>query len=107
MKCALAELSRRNVFRVAAAYIIVGWILLQVASIEAPAMNLPGWAISFVLYVLIIGSSLSNWEPRTNKESASSLHRLAFLKATNLMGGDERKHWKKSASISGFIEKHI
>lgn len=53
-----AELSRRNVFRVAAAYVIVGWIVLQVAAIAAPAMNLPGWAVSFVLFVIIIGFPL-------------------------------------------------
>lgn len=50
-----SELSRRNVFRVAAAYAIVGWIILQAASIMAPAMGLPGWAVSLVLYVLFIG----------------------------------------------------
>lgn len=55
----LSELSRRNVFRVAAAYVIVGWILLQVASIAAPAMHLPDWAVSLVLYILIIGFPLA------------------------------------------------
>lgn len=59
MSSFLTELSRRNVFRVAAAYVIVGWIVLQVASITAPAMNLPEWAVSFVLYVLMIGFPLA------------------------------------------------
>lgn len=58
MKQFLSELSRRNIFRVAAAYVIVGWIVLQVASIVAPAMGLPGTAVSFVLFAILMGFPL-------------------------------------------------
>lgn len=54
-----SELRRRNIFRVAAAYVVLGWVLLQVASIVAPALSLPGWAVSFVLFILIIGFPLA------------------------------------------------
>ena len=36
----LGEMKRRKVFRVAAAYIVLGWLLIQVADIIAPMMNL-------------------------------------------------------------------
>jgi len=49
------ELKRRNVFRVAAAYIIVGWLLLQVSDTLVPALYLPGWFHSGVAFLLIIG----------------------------------------------------
>jgi len=43
------ELKRRNVFRVAVAYIIVGWLVLQVADTLAPALrlrsSLQAWAV--------------------------------------------------------------
>ena len=51
----LAELKRRNVFRVALAYIIVGWVVLQVAEFLAPLLQLPEWTVSFALYLGIIG----------------------------------------------------
>lgn len=51
----LAELRRRNVFKVAAAYAIVGWLLIQVATVFAPALNLPGWTVRFVAFVLVLG----------------------------------------------------
>jgi len=50
-----AELKRRNVFRVAAAYIIVAWLLLQVSDTLVPALHLPEWFHSGVAFVLIIG----------------------------------------------------
>jgi len=50
-----AELKRRNVFKVAAAYIIVAWLLLQVSDTLIPALHLPEWFNSGVAFVLIIG----------------------------------------------------
>lgn len=49
------ELKRRNVFRVAAAYLIVGWLILQVGEVLAPALRLPDWTTSAVVYFLILG----------------------------------------------------
>ena len=53
------ELKRRNVFRVAIAYIIVSWLLLQVADTLAPALRLPEWFQSGVAFVLILGFPLA------------------------------------------------
>jgi TolB-like protein len=50
-----AELKRRNVIKVAAAYVIVGWLLLQVSDTLVPALHLPGWFHSGVAFILIIG----------------------------------------------------
>jgi len=49
------ELKRRNVFKVAVAYIIVAWLLLQVSDTLVPALHLPEWFNSGVAFVLIIG----------------------------------------------------
>jgi len=49
------ELKRRNVFRVAIAYGIVAWLLLQVSDTLVPALHLPEWFNSGVVFVLIIG----------------------------------------------------
>jgi TolB-like protein/predicted Zn-dependent protease len=51
----LSELKRRNVFRVAAAYAVIGWILMQVASIVFPALHLPYWTVTFVAVLLLLG----------------------------------------------------
>jgi len=53
------ELRRRNVVRVAVAYAIVGWVLIEVSSVIAPAMNLPNWATSLVVFFVILGFPLA------------------------------------------------
>ena len=55
MAALVSELKRRNVFRVAFAYIIVGWVVLQVAEFLAPLLQLPEWTVSFALFLGIIG----------------------------------------------------
>ena len=48
----LSELRRRNVFRVAAAYLVVGWMLIQIVTlIEAP-LSLPEWTDTLVIVLL-------------------------------------------------------
>jgi TolB-like protein len=51
----LEELNRRNVFKVAFAYLVVGWVVLQVAEFISPLLRLPEWTVSFALYIGIIG----------------------------------------------------
>ncbi len=41
----IAELKRRNVFRVGVAYAIVGWLLIEVASVLLPTFNAPDWDV--------------------------------------------------------------
>ncbi|NNE05356.1 MAG: hypothetical protein HKN15_06500 [Xanthomonadales bacterium] len=53
------ELKRRNVFKVAAAYIIVGWLIMQVGDTLAPALHLPDWINSALAFFLILGFPLA------------------------------------------------
>jgi adenylate cyclase len=50
-----AELRRRNVFRVAAAYLVVGWLVMQIVSVMTPALELPDWVDGFFAVFLIVG----------------------------------------------------
>ncbi len=50
-----SELKRRNVVRVGIAYLVIGWVLIEVSDTIAPMMSLPEWAPSLILYVLILG----------------------------------------------------
>ena len=51
----IKELQRRNVFRVAAAYVVVAWLLLQVGATLEPALHLPDWVDSLLAFFLILG----------------------------------------------------
>jgi len=50
-----AELKRRNVPRVAAAYLVFGWLMLQIVSVLAPMLELPAWVARSLLLLLAIG----------------------------------------------------
>ena len=54
-----SELKRRNVFKVAAAYIVVGWLILQVGEVLSPALRLPDWVSSTLAFFVILGFPLA------------------------------------------------
>ena len=49
------ELKRRNVFRVGIAYLVLGWVVIQITDTVAPALNLPDWTLALVTWIGIIG----------------------------------------------------
>ncbi|MBP7417623.1 MAG: hypothetical protein KA911_03385 [Xanthomonadales bacterium] len=51
----VAELKRRNVLKVGAAYLVVAWLLIQVVATLAPQLQLPDWAPRLITLVLMIG----------------------------------------------------
>jgi TolB-like protein/Tfp pilus assembly protein PilF len=49
------ELRRRNVYKVAVAYAVVGWLLIQVATQVFPFLEVPSWAIRLIILAIAIG----------------------------------------------------
>ncbi len=49
------ELKRRNVYKVAVAYVVVSWLLIQAASIMLPAFEAPAWVMKVLISALLIG----------------------------------------------------
>jgi len=49
------ELKRRNVIRETLVYILIAWVILQVASIILPIFNAPQWILQTLTLALIIG----------------------------------------------------
>jgi TolB-like protein/tetratricopeptide (TPR) repeat protein len=49
------ELRRRNVFRVGAAYLVLGWVVVQITDVVAPALGLPEFTLKLVIWLGAIG----------------------------------------------------
>jgi TolB-like protein/Tfp pilus assembly protein PilF len=49
------ELKRRNVYKVAIAYAVVGWLLIQVATQVFPFFEIPNWGIRLTVLIIAIG----------------------------------------------------
>ena len=50
-----AELKRRNVYKVAVAYAVVAWLLMQIASQIFPFFEIPNWVVRLVVLLLVVG----------------------------------------------------
>jgi len=55
----IAELQRRSVFKVGAAYLVVAWLTIQAASIMFPTFEAPAWALRVFIFVLMLGFPLA------------------------------------------------
>ena len=53
------ELKRRNVVRVGIAYVVIGWLLAQVADLAFDAFDAPDWVLKSVLIILLLGLPLA------------------------------------------------
>ncbi|MDX1554813.1 MAG: tetratricopeptide repeat protein [Xanthomonadales bacterium] len=51
----IAELHRRNVFRVSVGYVVSCWLLAQVADLVLEAIGAPDWAMKTILLVFVLG----------------------------------------------------
>jgi len=54
-KSFLGELKRRNVYKVAVAYAVVAWLLVQVATQVFPFLEIPNWVVRSVIVLVVIG----------------------------------------------------
>jgi TolB-like protein/Tfp pilus assembly protein PilF len=49
------ELKQRSVYKVAVAYAVIGWLLVQVATQVFPFFEIPNWAVRLVVLVIVVG----------------------------------------------------
>ena len=50
----IGELKRRNVFKVAVAYLVASWLIIQLTDILVPMLTLPEWVSRFVFLLLVV-----------------------------------------------------
>ena len=55
MSTLFQEFKRRNVIRVAVAYAIMSWLVMQVADMAVPALHLPEWVNSLIFLLVVLG----------------------------------------------------
>jgi TolB-like protein/Tfp pilus assembly protein PilF len=51
----LSELKRRNVYKVAVAYVVIAWLLIQAGSILFPTFDAPAWVMKILVVLLVLG----------------------------------------------------
>src|SRR4051812_6727842 len=51
----VGELRRRNIFKVAAAYAVVAWLIIQIATATFPYLEIPRWCVRLVIVLVALG----------------------------------------------------
>jgi hypothetical protein len=72
-----AKLKRRNVYKIAVAYAVVSWLLVQIATQVFPFFEIPNWAVRLVALLLILGFPVAlilSWDPRLQKLCQEQSH---------------------------------
>src|SRR5438552_5935451 len=50
-----AELKRRNVYKVAVGYAVVGWLLIQITTQVFPFFEIPNWGVRLIVLLIVVG----------------------------------------------------
>src|SRR5207237_10252333 len=77
-----AELKRRNVYKVAVAYAVVGWLLIQVATQTFPFLEIPNWAPRLVIMLVAIGFPIALILAWAFESTAEGIKRTEVADAT-------------------------
>ena len=59
MRKFFVELKRRKVYRVAGAYIVAAWVLIQVATQVSPFLEIPTWTVRALIFAIALGFPLA------------------------------------------------
>src|SRR5689334_4301306 len=82
-----AELKRRNVYKVAVAYAVVGWLLVQVATQVFPFFEIPNWAVRLVVLAIMIAFPIAlviAWAFELTPEGLKRTEDVDAVLATNV-----------------------
>ena len=99
----IAELKRRNVFKVAITYCITAWVLLQVVETVVPIINAPDWLLKVVFVLLIIGLPIALISAWAFEMSPKGIIRTESVEAKENTFSSKKKKPFTSNLLIGFL----
>jgi H+/Cl- antiporter ClcA len=94
-----AELKRRNVYKVAVAYAVVAWLLVQAASIILPTFEAPSWVMKAFIVFLVLGFVLAVFISWAFEMTPEGMKRTADVSTDEVRS---LPYWSKR-KFAGFI----
>ena len=98
-----SELKRRNVYKVAIAYAVVAWLLMQVASQIFPFFEIPNWAVRLVVLLLVIGFPIALIIAWAFELTPGGIKRTEIADAEHLPGPLRKRAWIYVVVVAGAI----
>src|SRR5881394_668259 len=102
-----AELKRRNVYKVAIAYGVVAWLLIQVATQVFPFFEIPNWVVRLVVLVVIAGFPIAVVIAWAFELTPEGLKRTEIADAKYPLGRSPKRAWIYIVIIAGAISVGI
>ena len=88
-----AELKRRNVYKVAVAYAVVGWLVIQVSSTVLPTFHAPEWVVQTLVVLVALGFSVALVIAWAFELTPEGLKRTEAADAMPAVAGQKKHAW--------------
>jgi adenylate cyclase len=88
-----AELKRRNVYKVAVAYAVVAWLLVQVATQVFPFLEIPNWVVRLVIALVVIGFPIALVIAWAFEATPEGIKRTEVADAMPTAKGQKKRAW--------------
>ena len=98
-----AELRRRNVYKVAVAYAVVGWLIAQIATQIFPFLEIPNWIVRLVIVLIAIGFPIALVIAWAFEATPEGIKRTEVADAMPAMSGHKKHAWVYIVVIGGAI----
>ena len=102
-KTFFAELKRRNVYKVAVAYAVVSWLLIQIATQVFPFLEIPNWVVRLVIALVVIGFPIAVIIAWAFEATPEGIKRTAVADAMPATSGRKKHMWVYVVIIGGAI----
>ncbi len=89
----LAELKRRNVYKVAVAYAVVGWLIAQIATQIFPFLEIPNWVVRLIIVLIAIGFPIALVIAWAFEATPEGIKRTEVADAMPAATGKKKKAW--------------
>src|SRR5246500_3055198 len=87
------ELKRRNVYKVAVAYAVVGWLIAQIATQIFPFLEIPNWVVRLVIVLIAIGFPIALVIAWAFEATPEGIKRTEVADAMPAVAGQKKHVW--------------
>jgi TolB-like protein/Tfp pilus assembly protein PilF len=87
------ELKRRNVYKVAVAYAVVGWLIAQIATQIFPFLEIPNWIVRLVIVLIAIGFPIALVIAWAFEATPEGIKRTEVADAMPAVAGQKKHAW--------------
>src|SRR5437879_727356 len=98
-----AELKRRNVYKVAVAYAVIAWLLVQVATQVFPFLEIPNWVVRLVIALVVIGFPIALVIAWAFEATPEGIKRTEVADAIPAVAGQKKHVWIYVVAIGAAI----